>query len=88
MTRILLTLAAVALTATTADAGPLRNWLAGRRPCQSCTQPQQVQYQPAPQSTQTTYTQPQPVQAVAYYQPAGFAPVMSGGCPGGVCPVK
>ena len=86
MTRILLTLAAVAMTATTADAGPLRNWLAGRRPCQPCTQPQQVQYQPAPQYQQPTY-QPQTVQQVAYYQPAGFAPVVSS-CPGGVCPVK
>lgn len=87
MTRILLTLAAVAVTAATADAGPLRNWLASRRPCQPCTQPQQVQCQPAPQYTQPNY-QPQPVQQVAYYQPAGFAPVVSGGCPGGVCPVK
>ncbi len=86
MKRILMTAAALALFAATADAGPLRNWLAGRK-CQPCTQPQQVQYQPAPQYTQPTY-QPQPVQTVAYYQPAGFAPVVSGGCPGGVCPVK
>ena len=87
MKRILMTAAALALFATTADAGPLRNWLASRRPCQPCTQPQQVQYQPAPQYTQPT-CQPQPVQQVAYYQPAGFATVVSGGCPGGVCPVK
>jgi len=86
MTRILLTIAALALTATTADAGPLRNWLASRRHCQPCQQVQQVQYQPAPQYTQPTYTQP--VQQVAYYQPAGFAPVVSGGCVNGVCPVK
>jgi len=85
MTRILLTLAAVALFATTADAGPLRNWLAGRK-CQPCQQPQQVQYTPAPQFQHPTY-QPQPVQQVAYYPPAGFAPVVSG-CVNGVCPVK
>lgn len=86
MTRILLTIAALVLFAATADAGPLRNWLASRRPCQPCTQPQQVQYAPAPQYQQPT-CQPQPVQQVAYYQPAGFAPVVSS-CPGGVCPVK
>lgn len=85
MKRILMTTLAALLATSAADAGPLRNWLANRRPCQPCTQPQQVQHQPAPQYTQPTYTQP--VQQVAYYQPAGFAPVVTG-CPGGVCPVK
>lgn len=85
MKRILLTTLATLLATSAADAGPLRNWLASRRQCQPCQQPQQVQYQPAPQTVQPTYTQP--VQQVAYYQPAGFAPVVSG-CPGGVCPVK
>jgi len=88
MKRILLATLAALLATSAADAGNLRDRLAARfaRPCQPCTQPQQVQYQPAPQYTQPTYTQP--VQQVAYYQPAGFAPVVSGGCSGGVCPVK
>ncbi len=85
MTRILLTVAVLALTAATSHAGPIRNWLASRRPCQPCQQPQQVQYTPAPQYQQPTY-QPQPVQHVAYYQPAGFAPVVRPAtCSGGVC---
>ena len=86
MKRILMTTLAALLATSAADAGPLRNWLASRRHCQPCQQVQQVQYQPAPQCTQPTYTQP--VQQVAYYQPDGFAPVMSGGCVNGVCPVK
>jgi len=83
MTRILLTLAAVAMTAVTADAGPLRNWLASRRQCQPCTQPQQVQHAPTVQYAQPTY-QPQPVQTVSAYQPAGFGPVRAV-CVGGQC---
>lgn len=63
MKRILLTLAAVLLTATAADAGPIRDRLAARfsRPTQT------VQYQPQPQPQpqhQPTYT-PGPIQQVA-----------------------
>ncbi len=96
MKRILLTLAALVLTAACADAGPLRNWLASRRQCQPAPV---VTYSPPP--TQTY--QPGPVQTVAAnvlvgtgqifqaagqvvqaYQPAGFAPVART-CSGGGC---
>ena len=87
MKRILMTTLAALLATSAADAGNLRDRLAARfaRPCQPCQQPQQVQYQPATQTVQPTY-QPQPVQQVAYYQPAGFAPVVRPAtCSGGVC---
>ena len=57
MKRFILVALAAAMFTTTATAGPLRNWLASRRPCQP---------QPAPVAT---YSAP-PVQYATYAAPA------------------
>lgn len=95
MKRILLTLAAVLLTATAADAGPIRDRLAARfsRPCQSAQCQPQPQYTPGPVQTAAGTVL---VSAGQVVQAAGVAvqsvqvpgPFRTSNCPacvGGVC---
>lgn len=84
MKRILLSIAALALTAAAADAGPVRDRLAARfaRPCQSAQCQPQPQYQPGPvQQVAGTVIQAtgQVVQSVgqAVYQMPTFRPAGS-----------
>jgi hypothetical protein len=92
MKRHILTLAALALTAVTADAGPIRDRLAARfaRPCQSAQCQPQPQYQPGPvQQVAANVIQAtgQVVQSVgqAVYQMPTFRPSNCPTCVGGVC---
>ena len=92
MKRFLLTIAALALTAAAADAGPIRDRLAARfaRPCQSGQCQPQPQYQPGPvqQVAGTVLTTAgQVVQNVgqAVYQMPVFRPSNCPTCVGGVC---
>lgn len=84
-----LTLAALVLTTATSTAGPIRDRLAARFSRPAYPQPQQFP-QPVGIPVFSEFekpqqlTQPQPVQTVAAYQPAGFSPVVRT-CSGGVC---
>lgn len=96
MKRILLILAAVPLTATAADAGPIRNavanWRASRGGCQTgqC-QPQQVQqYTPGPVVTAAGTVLVQTGQVIQQagqnvQQWSGLGLVRPTTCVGGVC---
>ena len=92
MKRFLLTIAALALTAAAADAGPIRDRLAARfaRPCQTAQCQPQPQYQLGPVqqvAANVLTTTGQVVQNVgqAVYQMPVFRPSNCPTCVGGVC---